>query len=55
MSNEDFEKMAEISEFNVSARYESHKYKIYKKATLEFTKKWMIIGKKYYDNFLKQI
>lgn len=55
MGDSDFKNMAEISEFNVSARYESHKYKIYKMATLEFTKKWMKIGKKYYDSFLKQI
>lgn len=55
ITNEDYEKMAEISEFNVSARYESHKHKIYKKATEEFTKNWIAIGKKFYIDFSKQL
>lgn len=47
--------LASISEFNVSARYESYKYKIHKLATKEFTEKWIKIGRKYYRQFMKEI
>lgn len=30
----------EATEFNASGRYEDYKFKLYKKATPEFTKKW---------------
>lgn len=36
--------LTEISEFNVTARYEEYKYKMYKKATAEYTKEWFEIG-----------
>jgi HEPN domain-containing protein len=36
--------LKEISSFNVSARYDSFKRDFYKKATLQFTKKWFEIG-----------
>jgi len=36
--------LAEISEFNVSARYEDYKYRMYKKATEEYTTEWFKIG-----------
>lgn len=45
----------EISEFNVSARYEEYKYKIYKRATKEYGKKWMVIGINFYKVFKKKI
>ena len=47
--------LAQISEFNVSARYENYKYKIYKMATKEFAEKWMNIGKIFYESILKLI
>jgi len=55
LTRQDYEKLSEISEFNVSARYESHKYKIYKKATEEFSKIWIDIGKKLYEYLLGQL
>lgn len=36
--------LVEISEFNVTARYEEYKYKMYKKATPEYTAQWFKIG-----------
>lgn len=47
--------LAEISEFNVSARYEEYKYKIYKKATEEYTKEWFKIGTDLFDMFKKEL
>ncbi|MDP2683444.1 MAG: HEPN domain-containing protein [bacterium] len=36
--------LSEISEFNVTARYEEYKYKMYKKATPEYTVMWFKTG-----------
>src|SRR3989344_893872 len=36
----------EISTFNVAARYDIFKLKLYQKATLEYAKTWMELGKK---------
>ncbi|EKE05811.1 MAG: hypothetical protein ACD_19C00176G0033 [uncultured bacterium] len=55
LNEKDYAKLAEISDFNVSARYESHKYKIYKKATKDYSAKWLEICKDYYQYFLKLI
>lgn len=53
VSKVELKKLDEISEFNVSARYDDYKYKIYKRATLEYTKKWLKIGKKLYEKYKK--
>ena len=45
--------LKEISEFNVSARYDDYKYKIFKRATLEYTKRWIKVGKKLYEKYKK--
>lgn len=55
LSEEELGQLDEISEFNVSARYEDYKYKIYKKATREYTEKWMLTGKNFYDKFKQKI
>ena len=55
LSEKELEQLDEISEFNVSARYEEYKYKIYKRATKEYTKIWMLIGKNFYEEFKKKI
>jgi HEPN domain-containing protein len=44
VSEDQKNQLAEISEFNVSARYEDYKYQMYKKATEEYTTKWFKIG-----------
>jgi len=43
--------LAEISTFNVAARYDDYKFKFYKKATYEFTLKWQEIGKRLFKQF----
>src|SRR3989339_668478 len=43
--DEEIRELDEISEFNVSARYDDYKYEIYKRATEDYTKKWIGIGK----------
>lgn len=44
--------LKEISSFNLSARYDDYKQRFYKKATYEYTVKWLNIGKKLYKYFL---
>lgn len=41
--------LTEISSFNISARYDDYKNQFYKKATTEYTNKWMKIGKTIYQ------
>lgn len=47
--------LAEISTFNIAARYDDYKFKFYKKATKEYAEKWLKIGKKLYHDFYRQI
>lgn len=47
--------LAEISTFNVAARYDDYKFKFYKKATQEYAKKWLLIGNKLYNLFSQQL
>ncbi len=54
-SEAEMDQLDQISEFNVSARYEEHKYKIYKKATREYAEEWMRIGLGFYELFKQQI
>ena len=37
--------LAEITSFNISARYDDYKNQFYQKATREYTNKWLKIGK----------
>ncbi len=48
-------RLAEISTFNVAARYDDYKFEFYKKATHEYAKKWLAIGTKLYTIFLHQL
>jgi HEPN domain-containing protein len=41
LTAEQMDQLDEITSFNVSARYPEHKQKIYQKATLEYSGKWM--------------
>lgn len=38
--------LSEISSFNISARYDDYKQQFYKKATSEYSQKWLKIGEK---------
>lgn len=42
----------EISTFNVAARYDIFKLKLYQKATAEYTGKWMETGKSLFEKYL---
>lgn len=42
----------EISTFNVAARYDIFKLKLYQKATLEYAKVWMESGKRLFEKYL---
>lgn len=55
LSVDQLAELDEISEFNVSARYEEYKFKIYKRATKEYSEKWMKIGRDYYKFFKKEL
>jgi HEPN domain-containing protein len=47
--------LAEISTFNVSARYDDYKLEFYKKATREYSEKWRAISKTIFDKLLSQL
>lgn len=44
--------LREISTFNISARYNDYKYNFYKKATLDYSRRWLDTGKRLYNKFL---
>lgn len=49
ITNEEKEKFAEISTFNIAARYDDYKLKFYKKATEEYSDLWIKNGEKLFD------
>lgn len=53
ISEEERGELDEISTFNVAARYDIFKQRLYRKATKEFTDKWMKIGKKLFNRYLE--
>lgn len=55
ISNDQKSQLSEISEFNVSARYEDYKYRMYKKATEVYTTQWFKIAADLLDIFNKEI
>jgi len=55
MSNEEKVQLTEISEFNVSARYEDYKLQMYKKATEEYTTLWFKIGQNLLEKLNKEL
>lgn len=52
-SEEEKVELDEISTFNVAARYDIFKQRLYGKATAEFTNKWMQIGRKLFNKYLE--
>lgn len=52
-SEEEKVELDEISTFNVAARYDIFKQRLYSKATAEFTNKWMQIGRKLFNKYLE--
>lgn len=55
LDSETINQLTEISTFNIAARYDDYKLKFYKKATKEYTEKWLKIGQKLYVKLTKQI
>ena len=55
VSNDLIYQLAEISTFNVAARYDDYKFKFYKKATKEYATDWLKTGEKLYDYFRKEV
>ena len=53
VSDLELKQLDEISKFNVAARYDDYKYQMYKKATEDYTKKWMKVGKDLYEKYKK--
>src|SRR3990167_5783378 len=53
ISEEERKELDEMSTFNVAARYDIFKQRLYHKATEEFTEKWMEIGKKLFNRYLE--
>jgi len=55
ISEEEREELDEMSTFNVAARYDIFKQRLYHKATEEFTEKWMAAGKKLFNKYLEAL
>ena len=53
ISEEEKVELDEISTFNVAARYDIFKQRLYHKATEEFTDKWMEIGRILFKKYLE--
>jgi len=54
--NEETKKyLAEITTFNIEARYDILKERLYKKATKDYTKKYLTITEKLINNFKKML
>jgi len=51
INKQTLEELREITSFNIEARYDDYKLSFYKKATREYTSKWVKIC----DNFFKSI
>lgn len=47
--------LAEISTFNVAARYDDYKFQFYKKATKDYAQKWLEAGVKLYNKFKQEL
>ena len=55
LSEREIKQLDEISKFNISARYEDIKLKLYKKATSQYTKIWLGIAEEFYRKFKAEI
>jgi HEPN domain-containing protein len=55
LSKEKVAVLEEITTFNLEARYDDYKFKFYKKATQEFTTKWVKKAQKIYQCLKKQL
>ena len=51
LNSDELADLKEISGFNVSARYDTYKREFYHKATAEFSKNWVEIGRRFREKF----
>ena len=49
------EQLREITSYNIEARYDDYKLSFYKKATKEYTSKWVIICEDIFKIIIKTI
>lgn len=54
ISEKEKAELDEISTFNVAARYDIFKQRLYQKATEEFANKWMEIGRNLFNKYLEE-
>lgn len=54
INKEEQAQLNEMSEFNISGRYEDYKYNLYKKATKKYVDNWFEKGKLLRAKFLKE-
>lgn len=47
-SKQQLELLAEITEFNIKARYDDYQSQFYQKCTQEYTEKYLVLGKEIY-------
>lgn len=47
--------LADISRFNIAARYDDYKLRLREKATPEFVGKWVKVGESFRKQFLKEV
>ncbi|MEK9178981.1 MAG: HEPN domain-containing protein [Patescibacteria group bacterium] len=52
---EEKEQLNEITTFNIEARYDDYKLTFYKKATLEYSQKWIVICKHLYNKVISSL
>lgn len=52
-TEEENEDLREISTFNIAGRYDDYKLAFYKKANLEFSKKWFEVGENIFRKVLE--
>ncbi len=55
LNNKIISQLAEVSTFNVAARYDDYKFQFYKKATKDYAQRWLRIGNKLYLAFAQKI
>lgn len=55
LTQEKIDQLAEITTFNVEARYDTDKTKLYKKATKNFTQKYITLTLRLFEDFKKML
>ena len=54
-TEEEKSQLADISRFNIAARYDDYKYRLREKATPSFVKEWMKVGESFKKILLEEV